>query len=63
MSNMGYCRFQNTLKALQDCLDHMEDILGPGEEMQAQQALIALCREVHLAYRHWLVRLEAATGD
>ena len=25
MANMGYCRFENTLSDLRDCLNHLDD--------------------------------------
>lgn len=32
MSNMGYCRFQNTLSDLQDCYDNMSEIERPSND-------------------------------
>jgi len=31
MSNMSYCRFQNTAPDVKDCLDNMENIEHPDE--------------------------------
>ena len=57
MSNMSYCRFRNTLKALQDCDDALsnenmelqtddnEDGLS-GEEHRAKEELIELCKDI-----------------
>ena len=45
MSNMGYCRFQNTLFDLEDCEEHMDDDLSP-EEMKARERLIKVCKEI-----------------
>lgn len=45
MSNMSYCRFQNTLNDLRDCQEHMEDELE-GEEERARQQLIKVCQEI-----------------
>lgn len=42
MANMGYCRFQNTLQALEDCSTRLNDKLSP-EEDEAREALIELC--------------------
>jgi hypothetical protein len=40
--NMGYCRFQNTLVDLKDCINHMDDMLSPKEE-KAKNKLINEC--------------------
>lgn len=51
MSNMSYCRFQNTVKDLRDCQDALDDI-GDNlaelskEEARAANALIAICQEI-----------------
>lgn len=51
MSNMSYCRFQNTLKDLRDCADALEEI-GDNlaelskEEARAATELIAICQEI-----------------
>jgi hypothetical protein len=47
MSNMSYCRFQNTLKDLSDC----HNALWEGEELSeeeenAKKRLIKLCKEI-----------------
>ena len=51
MSNMSYCRFQNTLRDLKDCLDALCDIDGnlselSKEEAQAADRLILVCEEI-----------------
>ena len=49
MGNMSYCRFRNTLEALQDCVDTVEDFgwdetsLSPGEK-KAMKELHDLAR-------------------
>lgn len=43
MSNMGYCRFQNTLSDLRDCEEHMDDDDLHEEEAAARRRLIKLC--------------------
>ena len=43
MPNMSYCRFQNTLRDLQDCFEHLDDIIEDEEELKAQEKLIKLC--------------------
>lgn len=48
MSNMGYCRFQNTLPDLRDCYDAMregDDDLSPEEE-RSKERLIKLCKDI-----------------
>ena len=47
MSNMGYCRFRNTLKDLRDCYENMEgfDELSKEEEL-ARERLIKLCKKI-----------------
>ena len=57
MSNMSYCRFQNTLRDLQDCVEVMYDIDGnfqelSGMEARAAKLLIALCNDLVISYGH-----------
>lgn len=46
MSNMSYCRFQNTLQDLRDCHENLWDTSMSREEFQAREALIALCKDI-----------------
>lgn len=46
MANMSYCRFQNTAKDLQDCLDHIDDENLSAEENRAKARLVRLCQEI-----------------
>ena len=46
MSNMGYCRFQNTVQDLDDCADHIEDDDLSDDEKRARARLIRICREI-----------------
>ncbi len=57
MSNMGYCRFRNTLPDLRDCYDHMADILeadydpddptdSVAKEVDAAKAIIRLAKRI-----------------
>ena len=49
MSNMSYCRFENTLRDLRDCFDAMneEDIDELSQyEAEAKDTLIELCRTI-----------------
>lgn len=50
MSNMGYCRFQNTLPDLQDCYDSMGDGDFSEEEERARKRLIELCQDIANEY-------------
>lgn len=45
MSNMSYCRFQNTLKDLRDCANHLSDLLDR-DEHEAREALVKLCQDI-----------------
>jgi hypothetical protein len=45
MPNMSYCRFHNTLLALESCHEHLGDHLS-SEENEARKRLLALCREI-----------------
>ena len=47
--NMGYCRFENTLKDLQDCEDHLDEELSETEEL-AREELFSLIREIAIGY-------------
>ena len=46
MSNMGYCRFENTYKDLLDCSEHMEDEELSEREIKYRQKMIKLCQEI-----------------
>jgi len=50
MSNMGYCRFQNTVSDLRDCEDHLGDPDLSDEEAEACRQLIQLCVEISTDY-------------
>ena len=51
MSNLSYCRFQNTLGDLRDCADFFDDTLGKHESyarermMKMIRSLAELCPE------------------
>jgi hypothetical protein len=49
MPNMSYCRFQNTLRDLYDCNEHIEDEVSQDEE-KARKRLIKLCKSIADAY-------------
>lgn len=44
--NMSYCRFQNTLGELEDCLDHFEDDDLSELEARARKCIIQICRDI-----------------
>lgn len=46
MSNMSYCRFENTLRDLEDCSEHLDDTDLNEYEARARKKLIELCREI-----------------
>lgn len=51
MSNLSYCRFENTLRDLQDCLDTMYSNEFDTEALSAREfnamiRLIYLCHEI-----------------
>lgn len=50
MSNMSYCRFENTARDLRDCRDALDDGVTPAELCQNEAAacrrLIRLCEEI-----------------
>jgi hypothetical protein len=46
MSNMSYCRFENTLGDLAECAYHITDDLGSESEFDARIELVEVCREI-----------------
>ena len=50
MSNMGYCKFQNTSGDLRDCVDSMDDTDLSVEEKAARKRVIKICVDVALDY-------------
>ena len=47
MGNMGYCRFENTLEDLRDCLEHWDDVDEDSEdEVRAQARMLKLCQRI-----------------
>lgn len=47
--NMSHCRFTNTLRALHECADAMDDELSR-EEAEAQNKLLLLCARIASDY-------------
>lgn len=54
MSNMSYCRFENTYSDLVDCFQHMDDDNLSEEEERYRRWMIELCEEIVAAYREEL---------
>ena len=51
MSNMSYCRFENTLSDLRDCYDNMRDPDDLSkEEKRARKDMIDLCKDIVAEY-------------
>lgn len=46
MTNMGYCRFRNTLADLKDCRDYLDDETLSVKETEAREALIKVCKDI-----------------
>lgn len=50
MGNMSYCRFENTERDLQECLDELHEIGGLSEvdedDKEDVKKLIELCKEM-----------------
>jgi hypothetical protein len=49
MASMGYCRFENTLRDLEECEEHLEDDLSEREQ-EARKDLIGLCVKIAEQY-------------
>lgn len=45
MSNMSYCRFENTLRDLEDCSEHLLDTLSSSEDTYRTKMII-VCEEI-----------------
>lgn len=50
MSNMAYCRFQNTLQDLLDCFDNMNATYLSDEERRSRWELLKLCDQIAVDY-------------
>ncbi len=46
MSNMGYCRFQNTVNDLEDCYQHFGDEDISQEESIARDRMMEICKDI-----------------
>ena len=52
MANMGYCRFENTLRDLRDCYMAMDGDDLSESEFYARKAMIELCWSIYNEYSH-----------
>ena len=56
MSNMSYCRFENTLPDLQDCEEHIINSDLSKSEQKSMENLINLCVEIAISYGYLVCR-------
>lgn len=54
MANMGYCRFQNTLKAMRDCYHNLDSNDLSEEEFNARKQMVEMCKSIIDRYEHLL---------
>ena len=53
MPNMIYCKFQNTVSDLRDCLDHMGDVGDlSSEEKRARLNILRMCADIAFDYEY-----------
>ena len=45
MSNMSYCRFQNTFADLRECEEHFDEALDE-DEAHARERILAICKRL-----------------
>ena len=50
MGNMSYCRFENTMSDLKDCLRHIDYKAENSHDESARQEMLELFREI---YEDW----------
>lgn len=66
MSNMSYCRFENTLPDLQDCEEALQDLSSLAElsesERRYAKELIETCTRISKEYSFLLSQKESATN-
>ena len=63
MPNMSYCRFQNTLLDLQDCMDNWDDPDLSKEEKRAREDMIGVMEEITEAERRRIENEEEDDED
>lgn len=44
--NMSYCRFQNTVRDLDDCYDHINEPVSSDEEVEARKRPVEICKDI-----------------
>ena len=47
MGNMSYCRFENTMNDLRDCLRHIDHEAENSRDEQARQEMLELFKEIN----------------
>jgi hypothetical protein len=50
MANMGYCRFENTARDVQDCFDHLDDDNLSEREKKCRRELIDWAVDIACGY-------------
>lgn len=50
MSNMSYCRFENTLGDLIDCQEHLNSEVDSESEAKSRLELVDICRQIVAEY-------------
>ena len=50
MGNMSYCRFENTMNDLRDCLRHIDHEAENNRDESSRQEMLELFREI---YEDW----------
>ena len=51
MSNMSYCRWENTLSDLEDCVESFHEGVANRDEASARQRMMAVAEELLSLYR------------
>jgi hypothetical protein len=51
MSNMSYCRWENTLSDLEDCVESFHDGVANRDEARARLRMMAVAEELLSLYR------------
>jgi len=52
MGNMSYCRYENTLKDLEDCEEHFDEKVNSDSEHEARKELIQLCMNIASSFEN-----------
>lgn len=62
MSNMSYCRFENTLRDLRECYIYWTDETSIAEG-NAREMLLSLCQVIANRHGHLIVRHSEANNE